>query len=141
MDRGMLATAWKNGSPDARGNGYGLKISAADRDAFLKREFGSITLHLPGISRPVTVNIDKASMWEGTCRELISRDIGAWLIGVGLAPWPKGAPPKFRLVPRGERAFDVLPASPQTATLPFLPMPASAGQPSRPGSRPLIPGP
>lgn len=115
--KGLSATAWKNGSPDERGNGYGLKISAVDRDTYLKRTSGSITLHLPGAPRPVEVNIDKASMWEGTCRELISREIGAWLIREGLAPWPKGRPPKFRLVPRNQRQFDVLPAEVQAGTL------------------------
>ena len=111
MERGYsAATAWRNGSPDERGNGYGLKISAVDRDAFLKRTFGSIDLYLSGVPRPVSVNIHKASMWEGTCRELISKEIGAWLMRMGLAPWPKGEPPRFRLVPRDERRFDVLPA-------------------------------
>ncbi|MGA0594101.1 hypothetical protein [Enterovirga sp. CN4-39] len=56
----------------------------------------------------MTVNIDKASFWGGRCRELISAEIGRWLMGAGKAPWPMRKPPTVRFVPRsGEAAFDV----------------------------------
>jgi hypothetical protein len=95
--------AWSNG-----GTGYGLKISAVDRDAYLKREWGSVDLYLPGSGQPTKVNVDKDSLWNKSCRELISEEIGAWLVANGLAPWPKGEPPRFKLVRRGPREFDVI---------------------------------
>jgi hypothetical protein len=104
---GFSAVAWNNGSHDPSGNGYGLKISAQDRDRHLRREWGSVALYLAGQGEPVSVNVDKASLWNDTCRELISRQIGTWLIARGLAPWPKGSPPKLAVVPRGPRQFDV----------------------------------
>jgi hypothetical protein len=95
--------AWSNG-----GTGYGLKMSAVDRDAYLKREWGSVDLYLPGSRQPTKVNVDKDSLWNKSCRELISKEIGAWLVANGLAPWPKGKPPRFTLVRRGPREFDVI---------------------------------
>jgi hypothetical protein len=83
-------------------------MSAADRDAHLKREWGSIDLYLPGDDQPIKINIDKDSLWNDSCRELISQKIGAWLISSGMAPWPKGKPPKLKFVRRALSAFDVL---------------------------------
>ncbi len=77
--RSLIARAWNNGRRHASGAGYGLKIAADARDAFFHRDWGTVVLHLSGRTRPMTVNIDKASFWNDTCRELISRDIGSWL--------------------------------------------------------------
>jgi hypothetical protein len=104
----FIAKAWNNGRHHASGAGYGLKISADARDAFFHRNWGTVALHLSGRELPATVNIDKASFWNDTCRELISRDIGSWLIENGMAPWPQGNPPSLHLIARSERAFDVL---------------------------------
>jgi hypothetical protein len=101
--REFEVVAWSNG-----GTGYGLKMSALDRDAYLKREWGEVDLYLPGRDRPTKVNIDKDSLWNKSCRELISKEIGSWLIDNGTAPWPKGSPPKFKLVWRAPREFDVI---------------------------------
>src|SRR5215471_14992640 len=101
-DRNFVVTAWNNGSHHPSGAGYGLKMCVADRDAWLRRQWGSVYLFLGGQSPSVTVNIDKDSLWNDTCRELISREIGCWLIRTGLAPWAKGKPPKLRLVSRSE---------------------------------------
>jgi hypothetical protein len=96
--------AWSNG-----GTGYGLKMSAVDRDTYLKREWGSVALYLPGRHQPTKVNVDKDSFWSQSCRELISKEVGAWLIDNGIAPWPKGKPPKFKLACRAAPGeFDVM---------------------------------
>src|SRR5712692_5638508 len=84
--RSFLAVAWNNGSHHRSGAGYGLKISAADRDAHLRREWGTVDLYFPGRDKPAAVNVDKESLWGGTCRELISREIGEWLISNHMAP-------------------------------------------------------
>jgi hypothetical protein len=110
LNRGFPVVAWNNGAHHASGAGYGLKMSAADRDAHIRREWGVVELYLPGRAEPARVNVNKESLWSGNCRELISREIGMWLIKNRMAPWPNGNPPKFELVARAARAFDVRPA-------------------------------
>jgi len=106
----LAVTAWNNGKHHASGAGYGLRVSIADRDKHMKREWGSIDLYLPVPDGLAKVNIDKPSFWTDSCRELIHHQIGAWLIHQRKGHWPKGSPPKIKLVQRGERAFDVRPA-------------------------------
>jgi hypothetical protein len=98
----FIATAWSNG-----GTSRGLRISARDRNRHLKREWGTVDLLIPDEPEPVAVNIDKPSMWEGSCRELIHFKIKAWFIRCGNLQWPKGRPPKVLLVPQGRRSFAV----------------------------------
>jgi len=95
----FFASAWWGGSA------CGLKISAADRNRFLKREWGSVDLLIPDEPHPTPVNIDKPSMWEGTCRELIHIKIKSWFVRSGKFPWPKGKPPRVRLLHSGPRSF------------------------------------
>lgn len=96
-DNSFSATAWNNGEWHASGAGYGLKVSVADRDRFFQKKRRSVNLHLVTESglTDVEVNCAKDSFWNGTCRELVSRDIGRWFIGLGLAPWPRNRPPRF----------------------------------------------
>jgi len=68
---------------------------------------GTAELHFLPVAQPVVVNIDEDSFWSTTCRELISSEIGRWLLNNGLAPWPSGAPPKVLLHPIGRAAFEV----------------------------------
>ena len=105
----FLAKAWSNGQRSSSGAGYGLRISAADRDRFFERAWRSVTLRLEAGEATVVaeVNCAKASFWDGTCRELIGKEIGRWFIDNGLAPWPPGEPPGFRMAPIGSRTFRV----------------------------------
>jgi len=100
----MKATAWNNGSHHKSGAGYGLKLAAPDRDRYFKRCWKSICIRLPN-GLEVEVNTDKASFWNESCRELINKGIGIWLIESHKAPWPLGTPPTFQLLPQGERSF------------------------------------
>lgn len=93
----MIVTAWKNGTPSPTGAGYGVKLAASDRDRFFDRNWKSVCLLLEGSPDVIEVNIDKPSFWGNTCRELISAEIGRWLIHNGLVPWPKGQPPTLSL--------------------------------------------
>jgi len=111
MEEALVATAWNNGSYYTSGAGYGLKVSVLDRDKHFKREWGSVELHLPARDQPVRVNIEKDSFWGPTCRELINSEIGRWLLGIGAAPWPQGAPPRILLTPAGTGVFQVRLAS------------------------------
>ena len=44
----ITVTAWSNGSSSPTGAGYGFRIKESDRDAYLRRELGSIFIDLPG---------------------------------------------------------------------------------------------
>ena len=101
----MLVTAWNNGSHQHSGAGYGIKVTAEDRNEFFKREPQTVNLKLEGVDAPVSVNTHKVSFWDETCGELISKEIGKWLRENGLAPWPKGVPPKLRMEPLSEGVF------------------------------------
>ena len=92
----MQWTAWNDGKHLPTGGGYGLHVPLADRNAQFKKRWSTVTLELRCGSRytPVVVNTSKASFWRD-CSELISRDIGAWLINNGQAHWPRGSPPRF----------------------------------------------
>lgn len=105
----MIWTAWNNGRHHQSGAGYGFRVSAADRDTYFDRSWKIVTLELPSREARITVtaNIDKPSFWDGTCREMISKEIGQWLIARGLAPWPKGHPPKFSAEAAGTARFVV----------------------------------
>ena len=55
----------------------------------------------------VRVNLSN-SFWN-RCEELRSSKIGKWMLDRSYAPWPKGDPPKFKLIPLGERKFKLVP--------------------------------
>jgi hypothetical protein len=94
----MHVTAWNNGQHYRTGAGYGFKLRADDRDRHFKKTWTTVFVALPGVAEEVEFNINKSSFWGGTCRELINRVFGQWLIQRGYAPWSSGAPPKFDLV-------------------------------------------
>jgi hypothetical protein len=100
------ATAWNNGKHHQSGAGYGLKISVADRDRYFQRQWRTVQLRI-GAKRPITVNTDKASFWNGSCRELISVELGRWMLTNRFAPWPSGQPPRFTLIPQGRGVFEI----------------------------------
>ncbi len=92
----MRVVAWNNGRHHRTGAGYGLKVSAKDRDDYFDKSWGEVLINLPDGSI-ATVNITKDSFWSSTCRELIGKNIGGWLLASGLAPWGSGNPPRFDL--------------------------------------------
>lgn len=105
----FIAKAWTNSKQGCSGASFGLKISAADRDRFFERAWRSVTLRLEAGEETIVaeVNCAKASFWDGTCRELIGKEIGLWFIDNGFAPWLSGEPPEFRMIPVGSRTFAV----------------------------------
>lgn len=108
---GFEATAWNNGDWHDTGAGYGLKISAADRDRHFERDWDTVTLRLVGerTSRIAEANVAKDSFWAPECRELIKLEIGQWLIENGFRRWTRNAPPRFRMLPVDHRNFEVRP--------------------------------
>jgi DNA-directed RNA polymerase subunit beta' len=91
-----------------KGTGYGLRVSPEDRKKVFKEDWDCVSLHLAGAAKAVDVSISP-SFW-GNCPELREKEIGEWLLGLlkrGFATWPKGKPPKFLMIPCGEKQFDV----------------------------------
>ena len=106
----MHATGWHNGSPRGSGAGYGIRISKPDRDRYFVPGWVSVELEFPDGQR-VRVDLTR-SFWkpETPCAELRHAEIGRWLIAQGLAPWPKGSPPRLVLASLGPKSFSVMPA-------------------------------
>ena len=103
----MICSIWNGGTRSQSGSGYGIKIKELDRDRYFPKEWNSVFLTLEGENGEVEVNINKPSFRCGNCRELISKEIGLWLIKNGKADWPKGNPPQVLLEPSGERHLTV----------------------------------
>lgn len=95
MSDTILVTAWSNGSPSKTGAGYGVKMSASDRDRLVLRSWGAVAIELPD-GTAARANVDGDSFWRG-CSELHSAGMGRWMLAAGKAPWPKGHPPSFKL--------------------------------------------
>jgi hypothetical protein len=98
----MRVTAWNNGSHHSTGAGYGVRISLDDRDLYFSRGWDHVVVDL-GASGRARVSLS-GSFWA-RCTELRSADIGRWLVGERLAPWPKGNPPSLSLTHLGGNAF------------------------------------
>ena len=105
------ARAWNNGRWHATGAGYGLKISAEDRDKYFDTDWDTVTLRLIGerTRRVAEANITKDSFWSPECRELIQLEIGQWFIENGFRRWTLNVPPRFRMLPVAGRDFEVRP--------------------------------
>ena len=102
----MIWTAWNNGAHHATGAGYGFKIEPGNRDADFQRGWGTVFIHLPG-GATAEANVDRDAFWGPQCREVISQDIGQWLLSNGHAPWNPGSPPKFEVEATQPRHFHV----------------------------------
>ena len=99
----MIVSGWNDGSPNnATGGGYGIRMSRRDRDEYFDPEWPWVTIELEELGA-TEVNLAR-SFWRG-CTELRGAAIGKWMLDRGLAPWPKGRPPRLRLEPAGERRF------------------------------------
>ena len=103
----FIAKTWNNGSHHPSGAGYGLKIRLEDRERFFNRNWQTVVLNLSGYERPIEVNVAKASYWNRTCGELISRDIGIWLQRNNRDRWLHRQPYDVGFSVIGEREFRV----------------------------------
>jgi hypothetical protein len=107
----ILGKAWTNGrGHSSSGQSYGIKIpSIQDRHQNFDRAWGTVQLLLEGLDCLVRANIDKDSFWGTNCGELIDVEIRRWMFSRGLAPWPDGNPPQFRLRPIAPGVVEVAP--------------------------------
>jgi hypothetical protein len=101
------ATAWTNGTKSTTGAGYGVTISAADRDRYFDRRWSKVKIYLGDTGQVSYPNVDKDSLWTGDCLHLIQAEIGKWMIAGNFVPWPRGRPPRFKLTPREPGAFRI----------------------------------
>ena len=103
----FIAKTWNNGHRQASGAGYGIKITMNDREQFFNRNWRTVTLHLSGNTIPIEVNVDKPSFWNRTCGELISQEIGLWLLRNNASTWPPRTPHHIKMTVISEREFKV----------------------------------
>lgn len=94
---------WSSAPNTETGGGYGVQISQQDRDRYFRRHWGTVLVELEGQEEVVTVSLS-CSFWC-SCPELRKKEIGAWMLDKGLAPWPFGHPPKLKHEPRGGARF------------------------------------
>jgi hypothetical protein len=104
----MIVNAWNIGSHNRNGNGYGLKVKIADRDAFFNKEWDVILVEIEGEEQPVEIKINKDAFWSEKSQELVSTVLGKWMRKNGLAPWHQGNPPTIELDPIEENRFKIL---------------------------------
>jgi len=98
----MYVTAWSNGRPLRTGAGYGIRLSASDRDRYFDPGWPDVLVDVAS-GEPVLMPIS-SSFWR-SCRELRSAAIGQCLLRSELAPWAPGHPPSLVLSPAGTRRF------------------------------------
>jgi len=99
----MIVSGWSNGKANNRtGGGYGIKMSTKDRDHHFSKTWASVSVE---IDNGEVLDIAPSPSFWRKCPELRRKEIGKWMLDHGLAPWPKGQPPKFRLDQMGDRRF------------------------------------
>ena len=99
-----IVTAWNNGAHHSSGAGYGVKLTPKAGTPISDASGDGLKSTSPAVQSDESKRQEN-SFWGRQCRELISHEIGKWLLATGMAPWPRGLPPKFRFVARSERAF------------------------------------
>lgn len=82
----------------------GLRFGAANARAFVDPTWKGIVVELDGEPYPFQI---RASFWRH-CPEIRGPVITAWLRRHQLAPWPRGAPPRFRMLHIGGNRFRAL---------------------------------
>lgn len=98
----MNACAWKDG-----GSTHGIRVGRANRDAYFRREWSEIHVQLDGAVHTFKLT---PGFWE-KCPEF--RDSGGtairdWFTRHFTLPWPRGNPPQFGLIARGDNRFEAV---------------------------------
>jgi len=101
----MIVTAYNNGAHSRSGAGYGFKVHPEDRDAHFKPEWKTILLEIDSEAAPVEATMPGEAFWSENGHEITHPAVGKWLRRNGIAPWPRGNPPRFILEPIEENRF------------------------------------
>jgi hypothetical protein len=104
----MVWSAWSNGHETASGSGYGFRIAPDQRDRHFRRSWREVELRLPEQGAETKAMLRLSDSFWKTCRELRSAAVGRWLMRNGHAPWQKGNPPRFEVLPDGHRRFSLI---------------------------------
>ena len=110
VESDMIVSAWRNSSAQkTTGTMFGLRLGAALRNKLLPQRVEQVTVQLqdnPVLKVVVTLT---DGFWN-KCPEFKHPEIGPWLQRQSIPiPWPRGLPPKFRLVQHGPAEFEVRP--------------------------------
>jgi hypothetical protein len=90
----MEVTAWKGAT-------YGIRVGKNNVGQYFMS--GTKTIDVE-IDRNVCTFPLSSTFWT-TCPEFRGKSIGVWLRKNNLIPWPKGQPPKLKLLPLGKNIF------------------------------------
>jgi hypothetical protein len=93
----MVCSVWKGGT-------FGLRIGKANVHQYFQRNWASIVVIIDGQTR--VFNLSK-TFWTN-CPEIRSKAIGDWLRKHGLDCWPKGNPPRVKLIPLRSNKFKLV---------------------------------
>jgi hypothetical protein len=97
--------SWHNGARHKTGAGYGIRIPIILRDRYFNKKYSFIILELEDYSEVIHVNIAKKSFWDSTCRELIHKEIGKWMIKHQIDSWDQGSPFNLKMEWKSENKF------------------------------------
>jgi hypothetical protein len=85
----MKAKAWNNGRHHPSGAGYGVKLSAGDRDRWFQKDWAAIRIQVPGEGTTEVPCRSRSGGGAPSCAVLRS------VAGCGVVGWRRG--------PRGSR--------------------------------------
>lgn len=86
----------------------GIKISRQDLDRYFDKSWKTILLSLSDGNK-IEIDIIRNYLLTSKCssRQILHREIGAWLKEEGLFPWEHGNPPKLKLTTEKEGEFEL----------------------------------
>jgi hypothetical protein len=93
----MTCSAWKGGT-------FGIRVGKANVHKYFQKNWSSIVVIIDG--RTHLFNLSK-TFWNN-CPEIRSNAIGVWLHKHGLDCWPKGKPPKVKLMRLSSNKFKLV---------------------------------
>lgn len=100
----MIVTGWKNGKFGTRQDvAVGLAIGRKNREQYFDKKWDHILIDFDGGTARVAI----ANRFWTSCPELRSRAIADWMKRNGLIPWPKGLPPRIKLIPIAQNKFQL----------------------------------
>ena len=92
----MDAKAW-------RGGACGIRVGRRNAQKYFSKKWPNVQVEMNGQLHSFKLS---ETFWT-TCPEFRGIVIEDWFKGQGLAPWPKGQPPKVELTPLGGNRFRV----------------------------------
>ena len=92
----MEARGWKGGT-------YGVSVGKANAAQYFKKTWSRVEIEIDGEFHSFPL---RETFWK-TCPEFRGGALKEWLLRSGLAPWPRGDPPKLILRPLKENRFRI----------------------------------